>query len=194
MHERITQHFSDSIDAKIRSADTLPPIIAEAAEMMVQSLLSEGKIMACGNGGAAGDAQHFVSELLNRFDRERPALPALSLCADSLTMSSIANDSSYNDVFSKQIRALGHEGDVLLAISANGNCPNMVKAIQAAHDRNIHVIALSGKDGGDMARILQPEEVEIRVPDNNQHRIQEVHTLIIHCLCDLIDEMLFSGE
>ncbi|MGB0359840.1 MAG: phosphoheptose isomerase [Endozoicomonas sp.] len=193
MHERITQHFSDSIDAKIRSADTLPPIIAEAAEMMVQSLLSEGKIMACGNGGAAGDAQHFVSELLNRFDRERPALPALSLCADSLTMSSIANDSSYNDVFSKQTRALGHEGDVLLAISAHGNCANMVKAIQAAHDRNIHVIALTGNDGGNMARLLQPEEIEIRVPDNNPHRIQEVHTLIIHCLCDLIDEMLFSG-
>ncbi|WP_299733062.1 phosphoheptose isomerase [uncultured Endozoicomonas sp.] len=194
MHERITQHFSDSIDAKIRSADALPPVIAEAAEMMVQSLLSEGKVMACGNGGAAGDAQHFVSELLNRFDRERPALPALSLCADSMTMSSIANDSSFNDVYSKQIRALGQEGDILLVVSAHGNCPNMVKAIQAAHDRNINVVALTGKDGGDMSRLLHPEEVEIRVPDNNPHRIQEVHTLIIHCLCDLIDEMLFSGE
>ncbi|WP_422450907.1 MULTISPECIES: phosphoheptose isomerase [unclassified Endozoicomonas] len=194
MHERITQHFSDSIDAKIRSADTLPPLIADAAELMVQSLLNEGKIMACGNGGAAGDAQHFVSELLNRFDRERPALPALSLCADSLTMSSIANDSSYNEVFSKQIRALGHEGDILLAISAHGNCPNMVQAIQAAHDRNIQVIALTGKDGGDMARLLHPEEVEIRVPDISPQRIQEVHTLVIHCLCDLIDEFLFSAE
>ena len=193
MHDRITQHFSDSIDAKIRSADALPPIIAEAAELMVQTLLNEGKIMACGNGGSAGDAQHFVSELLNRFDRERPALPALSLCADSLTMSSIANDSSFNDVYSKQIRALGLEGDILLVVSPLGSCTNMVKAIQAAHDRNLQVIALTGHDGGDMARLLHPEEIEIRVPDSNPQRIQEVHGLIIHCLCDLIDELLFSG-
>ena len=194
MHERITKHFSDSIDVKIRSADTLPPLIADAADMMVQSLLNEGKVMACGNGGAAGDAQHFVSEMLNRYDRERPALPALSLCADSMTMSSIASDSSYNEVFSKQIRALGQEGDILLAISAHGNCPNLLQAIQAAHDRNIAVIALTGKDGGDMARLLHPEEVEIRVPASSPHRIQEVHTLLIHCICDLIDEFLFSTE
>lgn len=194
MHERITRHFSDSIDAKIRAADTLPPLIAQASEMMVQSLLNEGKILACGNGGAAGDAQHFVSELLNRYERERPALPALSLCADSLTISSIANDTSYHEVFSKQIRALGQQGDILLAISASGNCPSVVQAIQAAHDRDIHVIALTGKGGGDMARLLHPEDVEIRVPSNTSPRIQEVHTLVIHCLCDLIDEYLFSGE
>ena len=194
MHERITPHFSDSIDAKIRSAEVLPPLIADAAELMVNSLLNEGKIMACGNGGSAGDAQHFVCELLTRFDRERPALPALSLCADSLTISSIANDSSFNEVFSKQIRALGQEGDILLAISPHGNCPNMVQAIQAAHDRNIQVIAMTGKDGGDMARLLHPEEVEIRVPEQSPQRIQEVHTLLIHCLCDLIDEFLFATE
>ena len=194
MHERITRHFSDSIDAKIRSADSLPPLIALAAEMMVQSLLCEGKILACGNGGSAGDAQHFVSEQLNRYDRERPSLPAMSLCADSLTMSSIANDSSYNEVFSKQVRALGQQGDVLLVISTSGNCPNIVQAIQAAHDRDIQVIALTGKDGGDIARLLHPEEIEIRVPDSSPQRIQEVHTLIIHCLCDLIDECLFSTE
>ena len=194
MHERITRHFSDSIDAKIRSADSLPPLIAQAAEIMVQSLLYEGKILACGNGGAAGDAQHFVSELLSRYDRERPSLPAMSLCADSMTISSIANDSSYNEIFSKQIRALGQQNDILLAISADGNCPNLVQAIQAAHDRDIQIIALTGNDGGDMARLLHPEEVEIRVPDTSPQRIQEVHTLVIHCLCDLIDEYLFSSE
>jgi D-sedoheptulose 7-phosphate isomerase len=161
---------------------------------MVQCLLNEGKILTCGNGGSAGDAQHFVSELLNRYERERPALPAMSLCADSLTISSIANDSSYHEVFSKQLRALGQQGDILLALSTSGNCPSVVQAIQAAHDRDIPVIALTGKNGGDMARLLHPEDVEIRVPDNSSPRIQEVHTLVIHCLCDLIDEHLFSGE
>lgn len=194
MHERITQHFSDSIDAKIRAADSLPPLIADAAELMVQSLLSEGKILACGNGGSAGDAQHFVSELLNRFERERPSLPALSLCADSQTISSIANDSSFNEIYSKQIRALGQQGDILLAFSTTGMCPNVVQAIQAAHDRDLHIIALTGKDGGDMARLLHPEDIEIRVPAIDAPRIQEVHTLVIHCLCDLIDEYLFSSE
>ena len=194
MHERITQHFSDSIDAKIRAADSLPPLIADAAELMVQSLLSEGKILACGNGGSAGDSQHFVSELLNRFERERPSLPALSLCADSQTISSIANDSSFNEIYSKQIRALGQQGDILLAFSTTGMCPNVVQAIQAAHDRDLHIIALTGKNGGDMARLLHPEDIEIRVPANDAPRIQEVHTLVIHCLCDLIDEYLFSSE
>ena len=194
MHERITRHFSDSIDAKIRAADTLPPLIAQASEIIVQSLLNEGKVLTCGNGGSAGDAQHFASELLNRYDRERPSLPAMAMSADSLTLSAIANDSSYNEVFSKQIRALGRQGDILLAISISGNCPNVVQAIQAAHDRDIQIIALTGKNGGDMARLLHPEDVEIRVPDNIAPRIQEVHTLVIHCLCDLIDEYLFSGE
>lgn len=193
MLDRIIRHFSDSIDIKIRAAETLPSYIEEAAEAMVQCLLYDGKILACGNGGSAGDAQHFVSELLNRYDRERPALPALSLCADSLTMSSIASDSSYNEVFSKQIKALGQEVDILLTISTTGNCPNIVQAIQAAHDRDLHIIALTGKDGGDMARLLHPEDIEIRVPATSPPRVQEVHTLIIHCLCDLIDEHLFSG-
>ncbi|MET4693689.1 phosphoheptose isomerase [Endozoicomonas lisbonensis] len=192
MHDLIIRHFSDSIDAKIRAADALPPYIADSAEVMVQCLLNDGKILACGNGGSAGDAQHFVSELLNRFERERPSLPAVSLCADSLTISSIANDSSFNEIFSKQIRALGQQGDVLLAFSTTGNCPNVVQAIQAAHDRDLSIIALTGKDGGDMSRLLHPEDIEIRVPANDAPRIQEVHTLIIHCLCDLIDEFLFS--
>ncbi len=193
MLDRITRHFSDSIDAKIRAADTLPPHIAQASEIMVQSLLSDGKVLACGNGGSAGDAQRFVSVLQNRYDRERPALPALSLCADSLTISSIASDTSYNEIFSKQIRSLGQSGDVLLTISTSGNCPNVVQAVQAAHDRDLQVVALTGKDGGDTARLLQPEDIEIRVPATSTHRIQEVHTLVIHCLCDLIDEYLFSS-
>lgn len=194
MHELIIRHFSDSIDAKIRAADALPPLIADAAEVMVQSLLNEGKILACGNGGSAGDAQHFVSELLNRFERERPSLPAVSLCADSQTISSIANDSSFNEIYSKQVRALGQQGDVLLAFSTTGMCPNLVQAIQAAHDRDLCIIALTGKDGGDMSRLLHPEDIEIRVPSNEAPRIQEVHTLVIHCLCDLIDQHLFATE
>ncbi|MDP0587938.1 MAG: phosphoheptose isomerase [Candidatus Endonucleobacter bathymodioli] len=191
MHDRITNHFSDSIDAKIRAADTLPPDIANASEIMAQSLSHDGKILACGNGGSSGAVQHFVSELLNRYERERPPLPALALCANSMTMSAIASDSSYNEVFSKQIQALGQQSDILLTISAIGNCPNILQAIQAAHDRDIKVIALTGNDGGDMARLLHPEDVEIRVPATNPARIQEVHTLIIHCFCDLIDEHLF---
>jgi len=193
MHDRITHHFSDSIDAKIRAADSLPPDIAQASEMMVQALLSDGKILACGNGVSAGNAQNFVSKLLNRFERDRPPLPALALCADSLTMSSIASDTSYNEVFSKQIRALGQQGDILLTVSTSGNCPNIVQAIQAAHDRDLQIIALTGNTGGDMARLLHPEDVELRVPATSAPRIQEVHMLITHCFCDLIDELLFSG-
>ena len=137
MHDRIIQHFSDSIDAKIRAAETLPAVIADAAEMIVQALLSEGKVMACGNGGAAGDAQHFVAELLNRFERERPSLPAIALCADTQTLTAIASEHHFSDIYAKQIRGLGQEGDVLLAITADGNCANIIQAIQAAHDRNM---------------------------------------------------------
>lgn len=192
MHDRIVSHFSDSIDVKIKAVETLPPYIAQAAELIAQSLLNEGKILACGNGCSAGTAQHFVSEMLNRYERERPSLPAVSLCADSLTMSSISSDSSYNEVFSKQIRALGQHEDILLTISTTGNCPNIVQSVQAAHDRDLQIIALTGKDGGDTARLLQPEDIEIRVPTLSSPRIKEVHTLIIHCLCDLIDEHLFA--
>lgn len=194
MHDRIIQHFSDSIDAKIRAAETLPAVIADAAEMIVQALLSEGKVMACGNGGAAGDAQHFVAELLNRFERERPSLPAIALCADTQTLTAIASEHHFSDIYAKQIRGLGQEGDVLLAITADGNCANIIQAIQAAHDRNMQIVVLSGGNGGDIAELLQPDEIEIRAPDTVLHRIQEVHMVVIHCLCDLIDEILFSGD
>ncbi len=194
MLDRVTQHFSASIEAKLQAAEELPPVIAGAAEMMVHTLLNEGKILACGNGGSAADAQHFSSELLNRFERERPALPALALTTDSSTLTSIANDYSYNEVYSKQVRALGQPGDVLLAISTSGRSANIVQAIQAAHDREMVVVALTGKDGGDMARLLHAEDIEIRVPAEVTARIQEVHLLVIHCLCDLIDEHLFGGS
>lgn len=190
--DRITQHFQSSIETKQQSTAVLAPVIEQAADSMVQALLSGGKILSCGNGGSAGDAQHFSSELLNRFERERPSLPAVALTTDSSTVTSIANDYSYNEVFSKQIRALGNAGDVLLAISTSGNSANVVQAIQAAHDREMRVVALTGKDGGDMTSLLLPDDIEIRVPSNVTARIQEVHLLAIHCLCDLIDWQLFG--
>jgi D-sedoheptulose 7-phosphate isomerase len=194
MHARIRQLFQASIDTKLVAMQELVPSIEQAGQVMVQALLSEGKILACGNGGSAGDAQHFSSELLNRFERERPSLPALALTTDSSTITSIANDYSYNEIFSKQIRALGQPGDVLLAISTSGNSANVIQAIQAAHDREMIVVALTGRDGGDMAALLLPEDVEIRVPSKVTARIQEVHLLTIHCLCDQIDNQLFGSE
>ncbi|SDR75882.1 phosphoheptose isomerase [Halopseudomonas xinjiangensis] len=194
MQHRIKQLFTDSIETKTRSMDVLGPSIEQASQVMVNSLLSEGKILCCGNGGSAGDSQHFSSELLNRFERERPSLPAISLTTDTSTLTSIANDYSYEQVFSKQIRALGQPGDVLLAISTSGNSANVLQAIQAAHDRDMAVVALTGRDGGAMASLLLPEDVEIRVPARSTARIQEVHLLAIHCLCDLIDRQLFGSE
>ena len=191
---RISQQFTDSAQTKLNATELLAAPIAEAAEAMTACLLSEGKILSCGNGGSAGDAQHFSSELLNRFERERPSLPAIALTTDSSTITSIANDYSYNEVFSKQIRALGQPGDVLLAISTSGNSANVIQAIQAAHDREMLVVALTGRDGGGMASLLLPEDVEIRVPSKVTARIQEVHLLAIHCLCDLIDRQLFGSE
>ncbi len=194
MQSRIHQHFLASIETKQRAQEVLIPYIEQASQVMVQALLNEGKILTCGNGGSAGDAQHFSSELLNRFERERPSLPAMALTTDSSTITSIANDYSYNEIFSKQIRALGQPGDVLLAISTSGNSANVIQAIQAAHDREMTVVALTGRDGGDMASLLLPEDVEIRVPAKVTARIQEVHLLVIHCLCDQIDCQLFGSE
>ena len=168
--------------------------IAAAIDAMTHSLMSNGKILACGNGGSAADAQHFAAELLNRFELERPPLAALALTTDSSTLTSIANDYDFSQVFSKQVRALGQPGDVLLAISTSGNSANVIQAIQAAHDREMLVVALTGRDGGGMASLLLPEDVEIRVPSKVTARIQEVHLLAIHCLCDLIDRQLFGSE
>lgn len=192
VQSRIIDQFNESIDTKTYASEVLPPFIEAASQIMVQSLINDGKILACGNGGSAGDSQHFSSELLNRFERERPALPAMALTTDSSTITSIGNDYSYTDVFSKQIRALGQPGDVLLAISTSGNSSNVVQAIQAAHDRDMRIVALTGRDGGNMASLLSGEDCEIRVPATRTARIQEVHLLVIHCLCDLIDFQLFG--
>ncbi|MFK4753816.1 MULTISPECIES: phosphoheptose isomerase [Oceanospirillaceae] len=194
MQDRIISHFGNSIETKALAAEQLPPFIERGGQTMVNAILGGNKILSCGNGGSAGDAQHFSSELLNRFERERPGLPAFALTTDSSTMTSIANDYSYNEIFSKQIRALGNKGDILLAISTSGNSANVVQAIQAAHEREMTVIALSGKDGGDMASLLTTDDVEIRVPSTVTARIQEVHLLVIHCLCDYIDCSLFGEE
>ena len=194
MQHRIIGHFGASIETKTLAAEELPPYIERAGSVMVNTLLNGGKILTCGNGGSAGDAQHFSSELLNRFERERPSLPAIALTTDSSTVTSIANDYSYNQIFSKQIRALGNAGDVLLAISTSGNSANVVQAIQAAHERDMTVVALTGKDGGHMASLLTADDVEIRVPAFVTARIQEVHLLVIHCLCDMIDCSLFGEE
>ena len=194
MQDRLLNHFSASIDTKIKASEQLPPFIEHAANMMVASLVNGGKVLSCGNGGSAGDAQHFSSEMLNRFERERPSLPAIALTTDSSTVTSIANDYSYNEVFSKQIRALGNQGDILLAISTSGGSKNVIEAIKAAHDRDMQVVALTGKDGGDMASLLTNNDIEIRVPSDVTARIQEVHLLVIHCLCDLIDCALFGEE
>lgn len=192
--ERVEQLFKASLETKQMALEVLPDAITAAAALIVKSLLSEGKVLCCGNGGSAGDSQHFSSELLNRFERERPSLPAIALTTDTSTLTSIANDYSYNEVFSKQVRALGRSGDILLAISTSGNSRNVLEAIKAAHQRSMNVVALTGRDGGAMRELLQDGDIEIRVPSSVTARIQEVHLLVIHCLCDLIDSQLFGGE
>jgi D-sedoheptulose 7-phosphate isomerase len=165
-----------------------------AGETMVGSLLNDGKILSCGNGGSAGDAQHFSAELLNRFEKERPGLPAIAITTDSSTLTAIANDYSYNEIFSKQVSALGQSNDVLLAISTSGNSANVMEAMKAAHERDMKIVALTGRDGGAMADLLSAEDIEIRVPADRTARIQEVHLVVIHCLCDYIDTKLFGGD
>ncbi len=189
---RVREHFAESMAIKQSSVDVISERIAAAGSLMSQALLDDGKILSCGNGGSAGDAQHFSSELLNRFERERPGLPAMALTTDSSTLTSISNDYAYGDIFSKQIRALGKSTDVLLAISTSGNSENVCRGIAAAHERGMKVVALTGRDGGKMADLYQTDDVEIRVPAARTCRIQEVHLVVIHALCDLIDTSLLG--
>lgn len=192
---RIAQQFQDSAQTKLDALEDLAAPIAQAVELMVGCLLGNGKIMACGNGGSAADAQHFAAELLNRFEMERPPLAAIALTTDSSTLTSIANDYRYEEVFSKQVRALGQPNDVLLAISTSGNSPNVMEAIRAAHQREVRVVALTGRNGGKMAELLGQDDVHICVPERatvRTARIQEVHLLVLHCLCDGIDNMLLG--
>lgn len=190
---RIETIFTTSIAVKQASLESLAQDILKASEKMVQCLLNEGKIMACGNGGSAADSQHFTSELVNRFEAERPALPAIALTTDTSAITSIANDYQYDDVFTRQIHALGREPDVLLAISTSGQSNSIVQAIVAAHEREMSVIALTGKDGGLVAGELNENDIELRVPADQTARIQETHITIIHALCDQIDFQLFGA-
>ncbi len=193
MDDRVLEHFRESLAVKEASA-ALAPAIAAAGSRMARSLSGGGKILSCGNGGSAADAQHFSSELLNRFERERPAMPAVALTTDSSTLTSIGNDYDYAEIFAKQIRALGRSGDVLLAISTSGNSENVRRAVGAARERDVAVVALTGRDGGTIAAELGDRDIELRVPADRTCRIQEVHLLIIHCLCDAIDEALWGQE
>ncbi len=192
--KRIRAHFADSAKLKHEAAEVLAPAIARGAALMTECLFADGKILSCGNGGSASDAQHFSAELVGRFERERPELPAISLATDTSLLTAVANDYAYEQVFAKQVRALGTKGDVLLAISTSGNSPNVVAAISAAHEREMRVVALTGKGGGRVGELLVPEDVHLCVPHQRTMRIQEVHLLIIHCLCDAIDATLLGDE
>ena len=191
---RINQHFIESAHLKYQATDLLSTPIAEAAERIVQCLLADGKVLACGNGGSAADAQHFAAEMLNRFEMERPGLAALTLTTDASTLTAIANDFAFDQVFSKQVRALGHSQDLLLAISTSGNSRNVVEAILAAHERGLGVIALTGMGGGKMAEILEPGDIHICAPGDRTAHIQEIHITAIHCLCDAVDCLLLGVE
>jgi len=192
MKTRLIQQFEESIAVKAAALKSMLPAIEAGGQTMIDCLRSDGKILSCGNGGSAGDAQHFSAELLNRFEIERPPLAAIALTTDSSTLTSIANDYSYAEVFSKQVAALGRKGDVLLAISTSGNSDNVIKAIAAAHERGMTVVALTGGNGGKMKDLYTEQDVEIRVPSQRTARIQEVHLLAIHCLCDMIDHELYG--
>jgi len=189
---RVKHIFQDSIQTVSNSMEPLAPFITTAAAHMIQALLSDRKILVCGNGGSAADAQHFSAELLNRFERERPGLPCISLTTDTSTLTSIANDYNFDDIFAKQVRALGQAGDVLLGITTSGNSRNVIRAVEAAHERSVVCVALNGREGGEMSAVLSGNDVNICVPGSSTARIQEVHGLVIHCLCDLIDYQLLG--
>ncbi|XXG21125.1 MAG: phosphoheptose isomerase [Ferrovum myxofaciens] len=191
---RMNRHFQESAQLKMTLAQVLAAPIAMAAERMVQCLLAEGKILVCGNGGSAADAQHFSAELLNRFEVERPPLAAIALTTDASTLTSIANDYQFDKVFSKQVHALGQRGDILLAISTSGQSPNILEAVRAAHERDMVVVALTGKGGGKLAELLTGDDVHLSVEAQNTARIQEVHILVLHCLCDAIDCILVGAD
>jgi len=189
---RVREHFAESIATKQGAIDVLGESIAAAGALLTRSLLDDGKILSCGNGGSAALSQYFSSELLNRFEMERPGLPAISLTTDASTITSISDDYTFEEIFSKQVRALGKPHDVLLGVTASGNSENVIRAITAAHQRGMKVVALTGRDGGQMAGMFAPDDVEIRVPATRTARIQEVQLLVIHCLCDLIDATLLG--
>ncbi len=194
LEQRIQQHFIDSADLKYQAAPLLSKPIADAVQALLACVTSGGKVLACGNGGSAADAQHFAAEFVGRFERERPELAAIALTTDSSILTAIANDYDFNVVFSRQVRALGQAGDVLLAISTSGNSANVMAAIEAAHSRDMVVIGLSGRGGGKMQQALRDTDVHICVPHDRTARVQEVHLLTLHCLCDAVDTLLLGDS
>jgi D-sedoheptulose 7-phosphate isomerase len=193
-NQRILAHFQESAELKTQAAPLLAPAIAEAVELMFTALSNGNKILACGNGGSAADCQHFAAELVGRFERERLPLPALSLTTDTSIMTAVGNDYSFQEVFAKQVQAFGQSGDVLLALSTSGNSANVLAAVAAALERDMRIVALTGKGGGAIGEMLTDADVHICVPHNRTARIQEVHLVTIHCLCDGIDVALFGGD
>ena len=194
LEQRIEQQFIDSADLKYQSAQTLSKPIAAAVGALLMCVTGGGKVMACGNGGSAADAQHFAAEFVGRFERERPELGAIALSTDSSILTAIANDYHFDQIFSKQVRALGQPGDVLLAISTSGNSRNVLAAIEAAHERDLIVVALTGKGGGKIAQVLRETDVHVCVPHERTARIQEVHLLVLHCLCDGVDSQVLGEQ
>lgn len=192
--QRILAHFQESADLKLKSAAALAQPISQAVELMFAALSNGNKILACGNGGSAADCQHFAAELVGRFERERFPLPALALTTDTSIITAVSNDYSYKDIFSKQVQAFGQSGDILLAISTSGNSANVLAAVEAALEREMRIVAFTGKDGGQLAKMLTDADVHINVPHSRTARIQEVHLVAIHCICDGIDVALFGGE
>jgi D-sedoheptulose 7-phosphate isomerase len=185
--QRIARTFEDCLDSIRKAANLIAPQIEQASILMIRSLLDGGKILVCGNGGSAADAQHFSAEMLNRFEMERPPLPAIALTTDTSTLTSIANDFTYQEVFAKQIKALGQPKDTLLVITTSGNSDNLSRAVSAAHEKDMRCVALNGKSGGDLTKLLTQGDVNIIVPGASTARIQEIHGIVIHCFCDLID-------
>ena len=194
LEQRIQQHFIDSADLKYQAAQSLTKPIAAGIQAVLACVTSGGKVLACGNGGSAADAQHFCAEFVGRFERERPELAALALTTDSSILTAIGNDYDFNQIFAKQVRALGQAGDVLLAISTSGNSANVLAAVEAAHEREMSVIALTGRGGGRIGQVLRETDVHICVPHERTARIQEVHILAIHCLCDGVDAQLLGDQ
>jgi len=193
LQQRIQQHFIDSADLKYQSAPLLSKPIADAVQALLACVTGGGKVLACGNGGSAADAQHFAAEFVGRFERERPELAALALTTDTSILTAVANDYGFNEVFSRQVRALGQPGDVLLAISTSGNSANVLEAVQAAHEREMVVVGLTGRGGGKMTHALRDTDVHICVPHERTARVQEVHLLTLHCLCDAVDDVLLGA-
>jgi len=194
IEQRIEQHFIDSADLKYQAAQVLSKPIALAIQAILASVTSGGKVLACGNGGSAADAQHFAAEFVGRFERERPELGAIALTTDTSIITAIANDYDFNVIFSRQVRALGQSGDVLLAITTSGNSANVLEAVKAAHERDMVVVALTGRGGGKMNQALRDTDIHICVPHERTARIQEVHLLTLHCICDGVDAQLMGDQ